>query len=266
MSVVKPVPDNYSPLDPAVRRRSLNEWLTTPSGQMFSQAETALVEAKLPDLFGYYLLQLGRLGNNDLLGTSRILNRLLIEVDGAPPSPDYPVGLGRVTALPIESDSIDVVLMPHILEFETEPHEALREACRVLVPEGHLIISGFNPVSLLGVSRLRRLRKGASLTARQFFTATRVKDWLAVLGFDVLSHDVCFFRPALRNEKLMRQLQFLETIGGTVCPFFGGAYVMVAKKRVTTLTIIRPRWRPKRKLVGVGLARPSTRGSARGAG
>ena len=213
----------------------------------------------LPDLFGYHLLQVGRLGQRDLLTGSRILNRLVVELDGRPAANAYPAILGRAVALPVESDSVDVVLLPHILEFEDEPHEALREASRVLVPEGHLVICGFNPWSLLGVWRLALKGTGAMPWCGHFLGANRIVDWLALLGFDVLGIDACFLRPPFRAPRLLERLDFIERAANARLPVLGGAYVALARKRVTTLTPIRTRWKPRRRLMAVGLAEPSVR-------
>jgi ubiquinone/menaquinone biosynthesis C-methylase UbiE len=40
--------------------------------------------------------------------------------------------------LPLAANSIDLVVMPHTLEFAPDPHQMLREVERVLVPEGQV--------------------------------------------------------------------------------------------------------------------------------
>jgi hypothetical protein len=93
----------------------------------------------------------------------------------------------------------------------------------------------------------------------QFLALTRLRDWLALLGFDVLSQDACFFKPPFSNENLLKRLDFLDKVGSRMPVYFSGAYLLVARKRVTTLTPVRPRWRPRRRLVAVGLVGPSAR-------
>ena len=243
-------------------RRDFHEWLTRRPGSLILEAERKHLDRILPDLFGYHLVQVGRLAESNLLSNSRILGRVVVEVDGEPSPGRHPVVHGRPSALPIESDGVDVVVMPHVLEFEAEPHEAIREASRVLVPEGHLIVTGFNPWSLLGLWRLALRSRGTAPWCGQFISPGRFGDWLALLGFDLLLLDSHFRRPPLGSQHLLSRLGFLEHGAMPLSSGFGAAYVAVARKRVTTLTRVRPRWRPRRRLVAVGLAGPSARNAS----
>ena len=240
-------------------RRELHEWFSRLPGRLIAEAEVTQLNRTLPNLFGYQLLQVGRLGETDLLSKSRVLNRVVVEIDGDRSTGGYPVVHGSATALPIESDSVDVVVLPHILEFESQPHDALRESARVLVPEGHLLVCGFNPWSMLGCRKYLMGRRRGMPWQGNFLGTTRLRDWLALLGFDVLTQGTCFHRPPFSNERLLRRLEFLDRAGDKVLPYFAGAYLMLARKRVTTLTPIRTRWKPKRRLVSVGLVGPSAR-------
>ena len=240
-------------------RREFHAWLGRRPGSLILEAEQAHLDRLLPDLFGYHLVQVGQLADSDLLANSRILGRLLVDVDGDPGLGRYPVVQGSPCALPIESDGVDVIVMPHVLDFEARPHEAVREAFRVLVPEGHLIIIGFNPWSLLGLWRLVLRFRGAAPWRGQFISPSRIRDWLALLGFDLIELDSHFRRPPLGSQRLLGRFGFLEHGTMPVLSGFGAAYVILARKRVTTLTRVRRRWRPRRRLAVVGLAGPSVR-------
>ncbi len=247
--------DVAEPID----RQALHAWFSRVPGREIANEQIAHLDRLLPNLFGYHLLQVGRLADLDLLSQSRILYRNVVEIDGQEHSHAYPVVHGTATALPVESDSIDVVVLPHILEFEAHPHEALRESARVIVPDGHLLICGFNPWSMLGCWRYLKRRQQAVPWRGRFVALTRLRDWLALLGFDVLSQDACFFKPPFGNERLLKRLDFLDKIGSRMPAYFCGAYLLLARKRVTTLTRVRSRWRPRRRLTSVGLVGPSAR-------
>ena len=131
-------------------RRGINDWFSQMPGRLVLDSEVEILNRILPNLFGYHLLQVGQLCDADMMVGSRILGRSIAEIDEGFESTTYPSFRAAAHALPIASDSVDVVLLPHVLEFETTPHEALREAQRVLVPEGHVLITGFNPWSLMG--------------------------------------------------------------------------------------------------------------------
>ena len=258
-------------------RTRLRRWYMQGLGRLLLEREQELLDQVLHNLFGFYLVQVGCPAPVDLARASRVRYRVVLDCDGedvascgdveggaaesgdakdASRLPPVRVGLrGRPEALPLQRDSVDVILLPHILEFEPHPHEVLREVERVLVAEGHVVILGFNPWSWWGCWRLLRRRRGHPPWYGDFRSVLRIKDWLALLGFDVEMTRMYFFRPPLRHARVMRRLGFLERLGRRWWPFFGGGYLIVAKKRVMSLTPIKPRWRPRRPLVQVDLAR-----------
>lgn len=243
----------------AQARRSQRAWHSLPLGRRLLAEECAQLERALPDLFGYHLLQLGHPAGADLTGASRIMHRVVMEGEPGGVGRRYHAGLiGAAQALPIAADSVDVVILPHSLEVEDEPHQVLREAERVLIPEGHLMVLGFNPWSLWGLWRMALQRGGRPPWCGRFLSTVRLKDWLALLGFDTLGVRYYFFRPPLQSEAVMQKLNFLEHVGERYWPRFAGAYLLLAKKRVATLTPIKPRWSAQR-LVRAGVAEPTTR-------
>jgi SAM-dependent methyltransferase len=245
---------------PPVAGDGLRVWYASQLGRALLAAEREALDAVLPDLFGYYLVQVGLPCEDYLLGASLIRRQVVIG-DTAAAVGDERVACmrARPSQLPLRNDSVDVVLLPHTLDFEHAAHDVLREAERVLVPEGHLVILGFNPWSLWGLRRVFTWRRRRMPPwSGSFRGSARIRDWLALLGFDVVLVRSCFFRPPMRNAGLMRRLQWLEAQGARRWPYFGGTYIIVARKRVATLTPIKPRWRPRRSLVGAGAIKPTT--------
>ena len=259
MSLWGKAPDQADPDAETTRaaHAALQQWLREPPGSLLAEAEAAVYEAIVPDLFGYHLLQIGALGDVDLTASSRIHHRMTLDVAGQAPGSE---GLrSEADALPFAADSIDVVLLPHVLEFEPRPHDALRESFRVLAPEGHLLVSIFNPASALGLWRvLRRHRRRAPWNG-QFLTPSRLRDWLALLGFDVIAVHGRFFAPPFRNAVVLRRMLGADPHMARVCPVLAGTHIMLARKRVFTLTPIRPRWASRKGLVAGGLAEPTAR-------
>ncbi len=231
-------------------RQELRSWYTRYVGRTLRKLERRALVPVLKTLFGYHAIQVGTLLGDDLLSTSRITHRLVMDPDknGHKNLATY----AYPDALPVTSDSIDLIVLPHTLEFERAPHEILREVDRVLIPEGHVVIMGFNPWSLWGATSfiLRRRKENTPPWCGHFLTLTRLKDWLALLGFEVIEVKMMFYRPPVQQQGIMRRLRFVEKIGARFFPNFGGVYMLVAQKRVTTLTPIKPRWRPRRSLVG----------------
>lgn len=162
--------------------------------------------------------------------------------------------------LPFEPDSFAMVILPHVLERHSLPHQVLREAHRILMSEGHIVLTGFNPASLAGTQRL--LRPNAVLSGR-YYSVQRVVDWLQLLGFEIVASAMYQYAPLLKSPRLRRGFGFLESVGDRWLPMFGGGYMITAKKRDAGATMVgRLRFNtPKRQLRGATQVRASVNGS-----
>ncbi len=236
----------------------LFDWFDSWVGAQLAKTEKTVLDDILPDLFGYYLVALSHPQQAYKFAASRVSRRMVMNIcarDYLPPL--KPSGfLGQVHRLPLQTDCVDVLVLPHILEFSRQPHEVLREAERVLIAEGHVVILGFNPFSFWMLWRLALGWRGAVPWCGTFRSVSRVRDWLALLGFDVVATHYYFFRPPIQNNSILHKLGFLEKLGQRLWPIFGGGYAIVAKKRVVTLTPLRPRWSRRKRLVTAGLVEP----------
>jgi len=234
---------------------TLSKWYKTALGSSFEQQEKASLDRNLKNLFGYYLLQLGRLGQSDWHEKSRVSHCLIMEqseTQSLSNNNSSAAAIGEAEQLPVQSTSVDVLVLPHQLEFSLNPHEVLREAERVLIPEGHVILLSFNPVSIWTLFRWLYIWKHEIPWRGRFYSKTRVKDWLALLGFDIELCESYFYRPPIQNQSFMSKAKFLETLGSRLWPGLGGGYIIVAKKRVNTFTPIRAKWK-SRRIVTAGL-------------
>lgn len=193
-----------------------------------------MYDTAVPDLFGFNAMQLG-MPEADFLRNSRIPYRFHAAAAG-----DAKLRCST-SQLPLASQSLDLLLLPHVLEFSPHPHDTLREAERILVPEGHLLLSGFNPVSLWGVHRLLDRGNGYPWQGR-FIPLLRIKDWLALLGLEVVGGRMACYAPPWRNQIWLQRCRWLDRAGQRWWPLLGGVYFLVAKKRVTGLRVIRPSW------------------------
>lgn len=237
-------------------QHALVEWYQSPLGQRFSQIEKRQLDSVLPTLFGYHLVQVGQYSETPLLQASKISHCSVMHASSQSFVPSlcdtHLAGLPH--AMPIASDSVDVVILNHVLEFSLQPHAVLREVERVLVPEGHVVMLMFNPWGMWLPHRLLFRWRKSPPWCGQFISATRSKDWLALLGFDVTHSRGYFFRPALQQSALLDRLGWFDSLGERFWPIFGGAYMLVAKKKVTTLTPIKPKWASRRRrVVAAGL-------------
>jgi len=156
-----------------------------------------------------------------------------------------------VLSLPIDSDVMKLVIMPHTLDFCSDPYQALREADRVLTNDGHLIIVGFSRWSLFGARRLLPVRRQQVPWNGRFFSRYRVSDWLSVLNYKIDEHHTFFLRPPLRSKKLLRRLQLIEKGQRWLSPF-GAIYVLHARKQTIPLTPAKRLWLPQRGRIKTG--------------
>jgi len=236
----------------------MQKWYQSRLGREFANKERELVETTLSNLFGYYLLQVGRLDEQNWLSSSRVSRCEVMDFTPADFQSEMPGFRGLPEHLPIKSDSLDVMFLPHVLEFSQHPHAVLREVERILIPEGHVVLLVFNPFSLWKFWQWMPRKRQKVPWCGRFLSTPRIKDWFALLGFDVVSIQGYFFRPALQQRTIMQRLSFFERMGNRFWPIFGAANLIVAKKRVMTFTPLGHSWtRPKASIVTpAGLAEP----------
>lgn len=236
----------------------LDAWYRTPLGREVAARENACLEKMLCDTFGYYLVQVGG-GERfrEALAASRIRHRILMPCS-APSGRGGLEIVGRPAEMPLATDGVDAVLLPHTLDFAADPRRVLREVERVLIPEGRVLVVGFNALSGWGLLRLiYRYRQRVPWCGR-FLTPYRVEDWLSLLGFAVEMRELIMLRPSLRGAWGVR-LGGLDRLGRRLWPGLGGIYVIRAVKRVSTLTPLRPTWSAAHSLLGGGAIEPSAR-------
>jgi len=233
----------------------LREWYRSELGQRLLEQEKKTLEPLIAQLFGYHLLQVGVVTEESLLHTSLIQNCMILDINmGSVHLVDTDfkgkVFAGLPDALPVASDSLDVMLLPHVLEFSRDPHQVLREIDRALIPEVHVIISGFNPWSSWLIWRMALSWRKKPPWCGRFMSLAQLKDWLRLLGFDIISVQHVFYRPPIQHDGIMDKLSFIESIGQKFWPIYGASYTLVAKKRVFTFTPIKPRWKRRRFVTG----------------
>lgn len=197
----------------------------------------------LTDVFGFHAVQAGWSGY-DALHTNRMPHRwhAALECDADRPAPDL---MFDSRAWPWPAESLDLVVLPHTLERSADPHTCLREVERVLIPEGHVFITGINPWSLWGRALRRAPQSGPQSVQPawpvQSIAPARLRDWLHLLGFEVQLQRVAGWTPTWRTERWVQRWSWLESPGRRWCPVLAGAYAMVAVKRVPGVRLLKSR-------------------------
>ena len=135
--------------------------------------ELAQFDSAVDDVFGFRAVQVG-LPEVDFLRQNRISYRFTLALEqGAAVAADP-------LQLPIASQSVDLVVLPHVLEGHHNPHDVLREVERVLMPEGHVVISGFNTASLWRVRQAFTFHRNGAPWDAKFIGLLRLREWLRV--------------------------------------------------------------------------------------
>src|SRR4051812_49071581 len=241
-------------MDSAASDRSiiaLDGWLQSPAGAYVRAWEQACLDELTADIFGYNAVQIG-LPQLDALAANRMPNKWQAATrTSSAEKLALTAGSKQIAVaidfeeLPFASQSLDLVVLPHVLEFAAEPHQVLREVERVLIPEGQLIVCGFNPASLWGARQGLGKLTGAHYLplAGEFISMPRMKDWLKLLNMGVSQSHFGCYAPACRTDKWLQRYDFMDRAGGRWWPYLGAVYIVQAIKRIKGMRLIGPAWK-----------------------
>ncbi len=236
---------------------ALAAWLGTKLGHEVARAGRECVERMIENSFGHFLVQISCVGDfSTAFEHSRIRSHLVLSESVCPRWCGSPLR-ARPAELPLAAASVDALLLPHTLDFALQPQPVLREAERVLIPEGRILIIGFNPWSTWGLTRGLLGHRQPPWCGNQL-TSSRLVDWLDLLGFQLEMREWLVFRPPLRSA-YSRRLDWIEEAGARWWPIFGGVYVIRAVKRVSLSTPMRPRWKRCPAFLPGGAVKPTVR-------
>jgi len=220
---------------------SLDHWYKQPLGTFFAKKQQHEIESILPRLKGQRLLHLGINPGIDFQSISPIPYCISLASD-IPSKQSEPFIVGSYDALPFLQDSIDIIVMNQVLEFENNLQSVLQEIWRVLIAEGQVIITGLNLISLWGLTQCFKRRKKQIPWQGHFYALFKIKQALLNLNFTVLTSKTFFFSPPFQNIYLLNHFEFLEKWGEFMWPALGGGYILVAQKKVFGTTPLRSRW------------------------
>lgn len=231
----------------------MRQWFETPPGRYLLAWEKSEFDRAVADIFGFHALQLG-LPELDALQANRMPHRWLALSEPPQPGTAAPALVTDFAALPFEENSLDLVVLPHSLELNVDPHATLREVERVLVPEGKVVICCLNPASLWGLRQrrahlYRKLGFGELYLPAEgdFIGYRRLRDWLRLLSFEVETSSFGCWRPAFATDRWLERFDWLDHAGERWWPIFGAVYFIVAVKRVRGIKLIGPVWKSAKK-------------------
>ena len=224
---------------------SLAPWFDTPAGSYARAWEQARLDELTADIFGYIAVQIGS-PQLDGLAANRMPNKWLTDAVLSQNTAQSVMLTHDFSELPFASGSLDLVVLPHVLEFASEPHQVLREVERVLRPEGQVIICGFNPASMWGMRQVAGRLTGAHFLPLhgEFISVPRLKDWLKLLNMEVNRGHFGCYAPPCATSKWLQRYAFMEKAGDRWWPYLGALYIVQAIKRVKGMRLVGPAWQP----------------------
>ncbi|MDQ7050860.1 MAG: methyltransferase domain-containing protein [Enterobacterales bacterium] len=230
-------------------RKMINSHKESIPKVYFEQAKSRLADV-LSGIFGYYALLYSDkatelVGDNLVIRHSLTISKVL---DGS----DI---VGHYEALPIATDSIDLLVLPEILRHSSDPHQILREAERVLIPEGYILLLVANPLSVRGMKHRLLEKLDRKMAKTHWIGKGRLADWFGLLGFEVTDYIAIGGTAKWLSKEAPKH--WYTKLNNRLRGYFASYLIIVAKKKVSTLTPIRPSWRSNPKLVGSRLADPS---------
>jgi SAM-dependent methyltransferase len=245
-------------------QQALTHWALTQNGRAVFEQEKILLDDAIKNLFGYYCVQLGAPTLESVISESRIQYKILVASELKESREAFDSHCHFVKAdldyLPIAKDSADVVVLPHTLEVAADPYYLLRQVDSMLRPEGHIVITGFNPFGCL-VMRFRFFKKASLFREAKLERLSQIKMWLEVLGYDIQLQRYSTVTCFAQREQKTRRIALLEWVEKRLSKLglqFGNVYCLVAKKRVDSPTLVgakwhMPRWRvmPNKRPVSV---------------
>jgi SAM-dependent methyltransferase len=245
-------------------------WLETGTGKVLLREESRQVAGAFENIFGDQFLQIGAWGDPAMFRQFARTRRYAVVASRPGPGVDF---VSAPEDLAVATDSIDAVFLPHILESTDDPHAVLREVDRVLRPDGHVVVAGFNAWGWWGVRHYlsgRRFPAGVQRLVSEY----RLRDWLHLLDYFVEPPRFhCLTPPVLRRTSSADAGE--AGVGAPPGPDawrdlpprsrrwspFASCYLLVARKEVFTVTPVRPAFRRRPQLVG-SLVNPTTRNAA----
>lgn len=224
-----------------------NQWQALHLGTQLKNITEQKLVTPTRQFFGYHLVRLGNLSSELALSECPIKHRINVVNQQ---TAERGV-VAESSQLPFANNSIDAFVLAHELDFAQDPHQIMREVDRCIVPDGHVAIVGFNPVSLPGCLKWLPLNSARHLQSANFFSPHRIKDWLSLLGYQIIEeqfylHSSFVFETSLDVDG--RWAGFAQKY----LPLLASVYLIVGKKREFPLSLVKPSWQLKTRFSPVG--------------
>ncbi|BCX88202.1 hypothetical protein MIN45_P0570 [Methylomarinovum tepidoasis] len=215
------------------RLSALRAWYRAPLGRKIQRLESQYLSRAIQVPYSFTLVQLGATGWEKRYLDSGYWRRFVIVDEGVFPRTPFRTIAAHLDSLPLASECVDVLILPHTLEFTTDQHQLLRESERVLKPEGQLFVLGFHPWSFYRLYRWLPGRRHAIPWSGRAITHRRLLDWLSLLNF-------CCEVTAWYDFRLLHPCEETGRWHSLGAPLWAVAYAVRAIKRTYTAIPLEP--------------------------
>ena len=214
-----------------MKRNFLFDWYQTPRGKLIKELEADYIQRAITVSCKQTILQIGGLGwENKFIDCSLYKYYTVLDAKCLGCNEARKIQ-AKSYRLPLKSDSVDMIIVPHLLEFDAYRFQTMREIERVLKPEGILLVLNFNPWSLWVRYLYLWDIQWADSWRGHFITRSRLSDWLKLLNFEVtMTSDFYVHSVVSRQGKFIPNMRSLSAI----------AYAVKAIKRRYNLIPLTP--------------------------
>ncbi len=229
-------------------QKEFEHWFQSLLGRVLLNSERQSIDNRIHRLFGYHQVDISVSHRLPVASCSMLGNKIVVVPEWQSGLPDNAI-VSSSHELPFTHESCDLVVLHHTLDFSSNPYQSLREVSRILKSGGHVVIVGFNPISLWGLRRIFARSRNSVPWGARFISEKRLEDWLNILDIEMTSCDYAFYRWPSNRQFLNPLFEFIGQYVKLRLPM-GAFYTLVAKKQVGGLIMNRPQWKTA-KIVGL---------------
>lgn len=226
---------------PRHRELQLSHWYRTELGEALYKTERDVVAPVLAQSYHPFIVQVDGGLHRPLFDAYKCRSKAAVLVSRYENQAVCPAIQSDPEHLALLPESVDLMILHHVIEYTEHPHRALREAVQALRPGGQLVIVGFNPYGFWGIARLLR-RQSQIPWSGQFLSAHRVADWCTLLDCNPEQTTYYYHWPPMMQASWKRRVRLLNAFFRVVLPMTGAGYMLVVRKNQVELLHDR-QWR-----------------------
>ncbi|AKC60393.1 methyltransferase domain-containing protein [Blochmannia endosymbiont of Camponotus (Colobopsis) obliquus] len=199
-------------------------WKDLPYGECYRETLENYLKEWWPRIRGFNMLKIGSLSANLTTKDCVVFYQINVGFKG-----EYLQIIVDYDQLPFANKSVDICLLIHTLSYIKHPYRLLQEIDRVLSDDGWLIISTFNLISILGLSRVIYFFFRKPFKYR-LYTLIKLLYWLRLLNFEIVNKAHLQLFPWKSHEN--------NCLFSKYFIFIGCLNIIIARKQIIPFQLI----------------------------